>query len=303
MEILYFFEKLRMPILNEFMLLVTRFGEETAFLAAALIVFWCVDKRRGYFLMSVGFIGTMANSFLKLLCRIPRPWILDENFTILEQAREAATGYSFPSGHSQTAVGTFGSLACTTKKKWLKAVFIAIAVLVPISRMYVGVHTPWDVLAGSVLSLVLIFVLRPVVLDKGEKAMKGLIGLMLAMSLGLLLYVELFPFPADMDAENLTSGIKNAYTMMGCLCGVAIVYLVEKKYVNFTTKAIWWAQILKVALGLVVVLLVKEGLRSPLEAVFAGHMAARAARYFLVVVVAGVLWPMTFRWFSKLGEM
>ena len=92
MEFLYLLEKIRIPGLNELLLTVTRLGEETAFLVAALIVFWCVDKRKGYFVMTVGFIGTMANQFLKLACRVPRPWVLDENFTILEQAREAASG-------------------------------------------------------------------------------------------------------------------------------------------------------------------------------------------------------------------
>ena len=302
MEFLYLLENIRIPVLNEFMLLITRFGEETAFLVAALIVFWCVDKRKGYYVMAVGFVGTMANQFLKLLCRVPRPWVLDPEFTILEEAREAATGYSFPSGHSQTAVGTFGSIARVTQNRWVRGICIAIAVLVPFSRMYVGVHTPADVLVGSGMALILVFGLNPVVLDKCDKAMKFLIAAMLVMAIGLLLYVELWPFPADMDVHNLESGVKNAYTMIGCLTGVAIVYLAEKKYVNFETKAIWWAQILKVVLGLILVMLVKEGLRSPLEALFAGHMAARAVRYFLIVVVAGFLWPMTFRWFSKLGE-
>ena len=301
MGLLYLLENIRVPVLNECMLLITRLGEETAFLVAALIVFWCVDKRKGYYIMSVGFIGTMANQFLKLLCRIPRPWVLDENFTILEEAREAATGYSFPSGHSQTAVGTFGGIAHTTKNKWVKWICIAVAVLVPFSRMYVGVHTPYDVLVGAGMALALVFLLKPVVLDKDDKAMKALIAVMLAMAVGLLLYVELYPFPADVDEANLTSGVKNAYTMIGCLVGVAIVYIAEKKYVNFDNKAVWWAQVLKVVLGLAVVLVVKEGLRSPLEAIFAGYMAARAVRYFLVVVVAGFLWPMTFRWFGKLG--
>ena len=113
MSLLYWFEGIRMPGLNEFMLAITTLGEETAFLVLALIVFWCVDKRRGYFLMSVGFAGTILNQFLKLWFRIPRPWVLDENFTILEAAREAATGYSFPSGHTTSAVGTFGSLAAS----------------------------------------------------------------------------------------------------------------------------------------------------------------------------------------------
>ena len=301
MELLYLLEGIRLPVLNEIMLLITRLGEETAFLVAALIVFWCVDKRRGYYVMAVGFMGTMANQFLKLACRVPRPWVLDPEFTILEQAREAATGYSFPSGHSQNAVGTFGGIALTGKNKWVKALCIAAAVLVPFSRMYVGVHTPYDVAVGSGMALALVFLLRPMMLGTSEKCMKPLIAVMLLMAIGLLAYVEMWPFPAGVDAHNLESGVKNGYTMMGCIIGVAIVYPAEKRFVNFDTRAVWWAQILKALLGLAVVLAVKEGLRAPLDAIFGGHLAARAVRYFLIVVTAGLLWPMTFRWFGKIG--
>ena len=301
MEFLYFLESIRMPGLNEFMLLITLLGEETAFLAAAMIVFWCVDKHKGYYLMAVGFIGTMANQFLKLACRVPRPWVLDENFTILEAAREAATGYSFPSGHSQNAVGTFGAIAHTTRNRWVKWVCIAVAVLVPFSRMYIGVHTPADVLVGSGMAVALVLLLRGPIVGRDGAGMKLLIAIMLAMAIGLLLYVELWPFPGDMDEHNLQSGLKNAYTMLGSLTGAAVVYVVDRKYLNFDTKAVWWAQILKAVLGLGLVLLVKEGTRGPLEALFAGHLAARAVRYFLVVLVAGCLWPMTFRRFEKLG--
>jgi hypothetical protein len=76
----------------------------------------------------------------------------------------------------------------------------------------------------------------------------------------------------------------------------------DSKWLNFQTDAIWWAQILKAVLGLGVVLLVKEGMRAPLEWMFGGHMASRAVRYFLVVVTAGTLWPLSFRWFAKLGK-
>ena len=80
-----------------------------------------------------------------------------------------------------------------------------------------------------------------------------------------------------------------------------VSYPLERKYVQFDTKAVWWAQILKTVLGLALVLAVKEGLRTPLELLFGGHMAARAVRYALIVVSAGVVWPATFRWFGKLG--
>ena len=301
MKVLYFLESIRMPGLNEFMLGITRLGEETAFLVAALIVFWCVDKRKGYYVMAVGFAGTMANQFLKLLCRVPRPWALDPDFTILEQAREAADGYSFPSGHSQSAVGTFGAIAATSKNKWVKGVCIALCVLVPLSRMYLGVHTPADVLVGAGMALALVWLLRRWIME-GDRGMLVLIPLLTAMAVGLLLYTTCWPFPADVDQENLASGVKNAYTLLGCMLGIAVVYSVEKKYVRFSTEARWWAQILKVILGLAVVLMVKEGLRAPLDGIFGGHMAARMIRYFLVVLAAGILWPMSFGWFSRMGR-
>lgn len=301
MQVLYFLESIRMPVLDAAMLLITKLGEETAFLVTALIVFWCVDKRKGYYLLSVGFLGTLANQFLKITCRIPRPWVLDENFTILEQAREAASGYSFPSGHSQNAVGTFGSIAAFAGNSMIKWLCIAVCILVPLSRMYIGVHTPADVLVGSGMALALVLGLKKPVLKHNETAMKLLLPGMILLSAAMLLYVEFWPFPSDVDAHNLESALKNAYTMLGTTCGAAVIYWADKRYVDFSTKAVWWAQLLKSILGLALVLVVKEGLRTPLEVLFAGQMASRAVRYFLIVVAAGFLWPMTFSMFSKLG--
>ena len=301
MEFLYLLEKIRMPGLNELMLAVTRLGEETAFLVIALMVFWCVDKKKGYYIMAVGFLGTMANQIVKLSYRIPRPWVLDPDFSILEQAREAATGYSFPSGHTQSAVGTFGCLAVTAEKKWWKILCIMIAVLVGFSRMYVGVHTPADVLVATVMACALICLLKKPTLNGEHKRMKAVIGLMIAVSVVFLLYVSFWNFPADMDPHNMESGMKNAYTMIGCMAGVAIVYLIDMKYLHFPVEGIWWVQIIKILGGLLLVLAVKEGLRSPLEMLMPVY-PARAVRYFLIVFTAGTLWPMSFGKLSRLGR-
>lgn len=302
MEFLYWLEKIRVPGLNEVMLGITTLGEETAFLVIALVIFWCMDKRRGYLLMTVGFAGTIINQVLKMICMVPRPWVKDPEFSILEQAREAAAGYSFPSGHTTMAVGTFGALSATEKRKWLMGCFVALAALVGFSRMYVGVHTPADVLVGALTSVVLIFAFKPIVYSNNNKAMPILLACMVAAAVGFVLYVELYPFAEDFDAHNLESGVKNAYTMLGCISGALVVYLVELKFVRFEEKGCWWVQIIKIIGGIGVVLAAKEGLRAPLEAIFAGHMAARAVRYFLIVLVAGILWPMTFRFWNKLAE-
>lgn len=301
MSFLYWLENIRIPVLDELMLLITMLGEETAFLVAALIVFWCVDKRRGYFILSVGLVGNIVSQFMKLWYRIPRPWELGKNFTITEQAGAAADGYSFPSGHSQSAVGVFGALGYRQKALWLRIVCIAIVLLVPFSRMYLGVHTPADVLIGSMLSLWLIVILHPFVMGKHKNRFPWVLGIMLVLAVGYLAFVELYTFPADVDVDNLTSGVKNAYTFLGCVIGLIIVYAVDSKWLNFSEKAVWWAQLLKILGGLAVVLAVREGMRAPLDALFDGHLASRAVRYGLIVLVAGIVWPLSFRFFSRLG--
>lgn len=301
MHFLYLLEKIRMPGLNELMLAITHLGEETAFLAIALIVFWCVNKYEGYYLLGVGLFGNMANQFLKITCRIPRPWVRDPGFHALEAAIPEAGGYSFPSGHSQTAVGTFGCVAVTQKNKLVRVVCIAFMILVPFSRMYVGVHTPADVLVGSAMALVMIFAFRPLMLRGNKNHIQGTFTALLFLSIFNLLFVELYPFPADVDAHNYASALKNAYTFVGCLAGVVTVFMIDEDKLHFETKAIWWAQILKALGGLIVVLAVKEGMRPVLELLLP-EMPARTVRYFLIVLVAGVVWPMTFRWFAKLGR-
>ena len=97
MEFLYILERIRVPLLDEIMYLLTNLGSMIVFLLVTMIFFWCIDKRKGYYLAIVGLGGTVLNQFMKLWFRIPRPWVLDENFTIVEAAREGATGYSFPS--------------------------------------------------------------------------------------------------------------------------------------------------------------------------------------------------------------
>ena len=150
MSLLYFFESIRNPFLDFIFSIVTLCGEETVFMAVGMIAFWCFGKYRGYYLLCTGFAGTVINQMLKMVFRVPRPWVKDPSFTIVESAREAASGYSFPSGHTQSSVGLFGGLARAYKIKAVRIIAITLCVLTPLSRMYLGVHTPADVLVSVV---------------------------------------------------------------------------------------------------------------------------------------------------------
>ena len=304
MQLLYALQEIRNPALDAVMQLITRLGEETVFMVAAIVVFWCVSKKGGYYLLSVGFIGTVANQWLKIAFRIPRPWVLDPNFEIVESAREAATGYSFPSGHTQSAVGTFGGMARMTKTKWLRWACIAIALLVSFSRLYLGVHTPLDVGVSLVVATVLVLVLWPVMEKAEEKpaVMGWLLLVMLVFSGAFLAFLYLYPFPADVDAENLSHAVENAWKLTGAIGGMLIAWWADRKFIQFEVKAVWWAQLIKVVVGLAIVLAIKSGLKAPLIALIGNAGLANAVRYGLMVVFAGAVWPMSFKFWGKLGK-
>jgi len=308
MPFLYFLQELRNPVLDAIFSVVTLCGEETIFMAVGMIVFWCVSKYQGYYLLSVGFVGTLLNQFLKMLFRIPRPWVKDPAFPIVESAREAAAGYSFPSGHTQTSIGLFGGLARWNKHTVLRIVTIALCVLVPFSRMYLGVHTPADVFVSVGIALVLIFVGAPLFrkAEHSPKLMYGIILTLTALMLAYLAFICLYEFPESVylpeNIHNLQSAQKNGFTLTGCVLGLIFVYTIDLKWTHFETKAVWWAQIIKAVVGIGLVLAAKELLRFPLDAILPADSWARLVRYFLMVIVGGVLWPMTFRYFSKLGN-
>ena len=304
MSLLYALQEMRTPFLDTIMALVTRLGEETIFMVVAIVVFWCVSKVGGYYLLSVGFLGTVMNQFLKMLFRIPRPWVLDPNFDIVESAREAATGYSFPSGHTQSAVGTFGGLARMTKKNWLRWVLVVLVLLVAFSRMYLGVHTPLDVGVSLGIGTVLVLVLWPLVRSAEEKParMLWLLAALLGCSVAFLLFMEMYHFPADTDAHNLESAIANAWKLSGATVGMLIACWLDQKYIRFETKAIWWVQLIKVAVGLAIVVAIKAGLKAPLIALIGHAGAANAVRYGLMVLFAGAVWPLAFPLLRKLEK-
>lgn len=303
MEFLYLLESIRNPVLDKFFSLITHLGSETLFIAIAIIVFWCVNKRTGYYLLTVGFFGTLLNQFLKLVCRVPRPWVRDPNFTIVEAARADATGYSFPSGHTQSITGSMGCLARASESKTVRVVCIALILLTAFSRMYLGVHTPADVGTSLVIGTVLVFALYPLFeRSKDEpKLMYAIVGILTACSLAYLLFVELYPWGADIDPHNLESGLKNAYTLFGCGLGMLLSFHVERSYINFDERAPWQGQALKLVLGFAVVLGIKAGLKPVLEAILP-VMPARAVRYFVMVVFAACIWPLTFRKFAQIGR-
>ena len=302
MDILKAFASLRNPVLDKLMQGVTYLGEELVFMAVALILFWCVDKWKGYFILAVGFIGTILNQFLKLAFRVPRPWVKDPSFEIVESARNGAGGYSFPSGHTQNAVGTFGGIARGTKKTWLRVVLIVLSCLIAFSRMYLGVHYPTDVGVALVTAVVLIFVLYPIMqkAKNDPRWMYGVLGCMTMVAIGYLCYLHLWKFPADLDADNYSEGLSNGWKLFGALVGLIVAYMIDERKIRFREQAPLLGQICKVVVGLALIVGLKSGLKAVFGMISDGAFWD-AARYFLIVVFAGAVWPLSFPLWQKVG--
>ena len=304
MQLLYILEQLRTPAVTKALSALTYFGGVYGFMVLSIIVFWCIDKRCGYFMLSLGFLGTVINQFLKILFRIPRPWVLDPSFEPVESAVADAGGFSFPSGHTQNVFATFGGVFAWTKKVWLKIVCAVLIVLVAFSRMYLGVHTPLDVGVSVVIGIVLLLVLYPVFrdIDRHPNRFYGFLAVLAVLLAAFLLYSYLWPFPDWMYAEehvvNLIEARHNASILTGALAALTIAYTLDLRHTRFDTKAVWWAQILKVVIGLVVTLALIEGTK----AVLGRSDLVTGLRYFLGVLFAAGIWPMTFGWFSRLGK-
>lgn len=297
MQLLYWFEKIRNPFLDFVFSAITYLGDEIALMLIAIVLFWCVNKRSGYYMLVSGFFGIIVNQVLKLACKIPRPEKIDPKFTIVESAREAAQGYSFPSGHTQNAVTVFGSIFLLAKKTWVKITAIVIAVLVGVSRMYLGVHTVWDVIAAAGCAIIILLVLEELFKNDEifHKAMPYISAALILCSVGFFLYACVFT-PESTD-PNVIAAKNNALTLLGCSAGLLLVYPLDRFVIKFDTKSSWYGNVIKVVGGFVIVMLLRS-LKAPMYSVLGDY--ERPIRYFLIIAFGGAGWPYMFRFIGRI---
>lgn len=289
MSLLWLIEGIRSPLLNQIFQFITYFGQELFIITVICILYWCVNKRFAYQLGFTYFTAGLCVQALKITFRIPRPWVLDPAFQPVDSAVGAATGYSFPSGHTQGGTSLFAPLAFQAKQKWLKILCILAFLLIAFSRMYLGVHTPKDVLVSIGISLFfswLVFHFQEALLDSNRYA-KWICALLLLASLAVSVYALTLLNAGTIDLKYASDCCKAA----GAGFGFAIGWYIERTYLSFHTQTkTLWGQILKLFIGLGVALFIKSVMKS----LFGPSIFMKMFQYFLLVLWVLVIYPYCF---------
>ena len=186
-------------------------------------------------------------------------------------------------------------------------VCIVLAVLIAFSRMYLGVHTPLDVGVSLVIATVLVLALYPLMEEvKRRPAVQTyVIAGMVVCSGAFLAYLYLRGDTGATaeDTANYVNAVENGWKFVGVSLALLTVNIVDRKTLRFETRAVWWAQLIKLVVGFGLLMAIRSGLKAPLIALLGGNAAvAGGVRYLLVVLFAGCVWPLTFWWFGRLGR-
>jgi undecaprenyl-diphosphatase len=244
--------------LVDFMSKMSFIGEMNTVLIIMALIYWCVSKDFGKYLL-MGWSGNrVVNGLLKVTACVYRPWIRDTRIVPDSNAMASATGYSFPSGHSMNAASLYGGGAI--RKELSKGLRIALGVIVALiafSRNYLGVHTPQDILVGAGAGLLVMWLTAKLIawVDKnpGRDILVMCVGIAVAVAVALFAAVKSYPVDYDSAGELLVDGAKMAndtYKGVGWCIGFLTGWVLEKRYIDFSTDVPMMTRITRLTTGL-----------------------------------------------------
>jgi len=221
------------------------------------ILFWCINRRAGLFLLFVASFGRLINILIKDTACVYRPWILDSDIHPTEDALKKASSYSMPSGHTQFTTAIYGGLAYFYRKKFPVLIIpcVLIILAVALSRNFLGVHTPQDVLIAIVETLLVIFLS-----DKLFDAMERDKNLLQTAFIGGIIfcvistiYIFTKSYPVDyLNGEIIVSATAaqlDSIDSIGCVTAFLIGAALENKFVNFNVNVDLGTKIRRVIIG------------------------------------------------------
>lgn len=290
-DILHGFQSLRTPVLDQIMMLITNLHSETVYILLLPLIFWLVDKRAARHLAAVFALGLWANDVLKDLFHTERPFRSHPELNPPSGAAETALGGAFPSGHAMNPLMFWGLAAWYLRRPWFSWLAGIGVLLIGISRLYLGVHWPLDILGGWVFGgIALWFFIKTAHFWRGEGQSFG----------QQLAYAILLPLVALGIAVKVAPGdIHTVLTMVGAYMGLAVGFALEERFVRFDPRVGSVAsQVLKVLVGFALVM----GLRIGIKALFGESEPVTFVRYGLMGLSATYLLPLIWTRFVTKGR-
>lgn len=270
LEILRNIQSIANPFFDFLFQLITICGEQIVLISIISIIYWTLDKKFGEYIAYSVLTSVLLNNAIKDIFKMKRP-IGEEGIRTLRE--QTATGYSFPSGHTQGASSFYGAMAIYLKRRVMYIIATVMIILIGFSRLYLGVHYPKDVIVGGILG-----VLTSLICYKLYNRVEN----------KMLLYVITFAiFIPALTFAHSADFIKGMGTYLGFIIGIYI----EKKYVNFSTEGSTGNKIIRVLLGIVILLVLQLGLKVllPSATIFS------FIRYSLISLVGIGVYPMVFK--------
>jgi membrane-associated phospholipid phosphatase len=283
----------------------TFLGTEEFFLLVMPALLWCFNARLGFRIGLILLTSDGINGFLKISFGSPRPYWVSSDVKALSME----TSFGLPSGHSQTALAVWGRVAAWLRRRWVYVVLGLLIFLISISRLYLGVHFPTDVLVGWIVGGLLLWAFlrfeEPLRARLANTKVTTQIGIAFLASIVVILLgvaaLAIGPVPPAEwaqiavdggeieDPRTLDSMIASAGALFGLGAGGALLFAWD----GFNASGDWWRRLLRYLVGVIGVAVIYFGLK----AVFPdGVPVLRYLRYALVTFWVAYLAPRTFVW-------
>lgn len=278
-------QKASSTILDFLAELITFFGEQYVVIFVLAFIYFVYNKKLGEKIAFTLFLSLGLNNSLKGLVKAPRPFTVDPE--IIGMRQSTATGFSFPSGHTQVSAAFYTSIAkhLKNKKFWI---FTGILIfLVGISRIYLGVHFPKDVIVAIILGIAIAF-LGSNLYDLYGKTYKSK-QIMFAITAILLLPFVFIFYKSD---YNEILPFRDFYTNYALFLGFFAATLVENKYVDFDCNKPLKTKLIRYLIAIVLFVTIQFGLKLVLPE---NNIYLDMFRYFLVTFIPMGIYPLFFK--------
>lgn len=280
LQFLKFLEGIRSGVLNAVFEGITILGEETLMILLVVTLWFAVDKRLAQKLLFITAGSLCVNGIIKNIAKVPRPFT--KGISCVRE--DTATGYSFPSGHTQGFATWSTVFAVKFKKIWLSILVGVLILLVGFSRMYLGAHYPTDVIVGILLGVGLA-VLGSVLFEKVRDTKK----LYLATLIVFAPFFIYFLF----EPEQLFA---DSYKTYGMIAGLTLVAYFDERHESLSFDVPWWKKVLRIVIGVAVAIVLKEGIKAlNVFDIMQISLLFDAIRYFVVVFAVGFVCPILFK--------